>query len=177
MTTATSNLYEIMFLIGQGTAARLAEVLDHINTLFERSEFEVVAMQKWDERRMAYEIDKQKRGVYLLSYVQTEPGNIASFERDCNLSEEIMRVIVLRADHMTVEEAQAFDQRDELAVEAKLRADTAREEAEQSKTSATLGAPPKEEAAPAPVAEEASEPAEPATAEAEAGETAEETSA
>lgn len=156
MTTATNHLYEIMFLIGQGTAARLAEVLEHINTLFERSEFELVAMKKWDERRMAYEIDKQKRGVYLLAYVNAEPGTIAGFERDCNLSEEIMRVLILRADHLTIEEVQSLDARDELAVEARLRAETAREEAEQSKSAATIGAPPREEDAHAP---EASAPA------------------
>lgn len=160
MTTATSHLYEIMILIGQGTAARLSEVLDHINTLFERSKLEVVSMQKWDERRLAYEINKQKRGVYLLAYVNGEPESIAGFERDCNLSEEIMRALVLRADHLTLEEAQAFDRRDDLQVEAKMRAETAREEEEKAKSSgAVLGAPPTEEEAKAAEATDAEAPA------------------
>jgi len=147
MTTATSHLYEIMILIGQGTAARLSEVLEHINTLFERSNLEVVSMQKWDERRLAYEINKQKRGVYLLAYVNGEPGSIAGFERDCNLSEEILRALILRADHLTEEEAKAFDRRDDLQVEAKMRAETAREEEEKAKSSgAMLGAPPTDDA-------------------------------
>ena len=148
MTTATTHMYEIMFLIGQGTAARLGEVIEHINTIFERSSIEVVSMQKWDERRLAYEMDKQKRGVYLLAYVNAEPGNIAGFERDCNLSEQIMRVLVLRADHLTLEEAQAFDRREDLMAEAKLRAETAEAESEQTRKTATLGAPaPEAEAA------------------------------
>ena len=147
MTTATTHMYEIMFLIGQGTAARLGEVIEHINTIFERSSIEIVSMQKWDERRLAYEIDKQKRGVYLLAYVNAEPGNIAGFERDCNLSEQIMRVLVLRADHMTVEEAQAFDRREDLMAEARLRAETAQAEQEQTRKTATLGAPEPEAAA------------------------------
>ncbi len=141
MTTATTHMYEIMFLIGQGTAARLGEVIEHINTIFERSNIEIISMQKWDERRLAYEMDKQKRGVYLLAYVNAEPGNIAGFERDCNLSEQIMRVLVLRADHLTLEEAQAFDRREDLMAEAKLRAETAEAESEQTRKTATLGAP------------------------------------
>jgi small subunit ribosomal protein S6 len=141
MTTATTHMYEIMFLISQGTAARFGEVIEHINTIFERSSIELVSMQKWDERRLAYEMDKQKRGVYLLAYVNAEPGSIASFERDCNLSEQIMRVLVLRADHLTIEEAQAFDRREDLMAEAKLRAETAEAEQEQTRKTATLGAP------------------------------------
>jgi small subunit ribosomal protein S6 len=145
MATATTAMYEVMFLIGQGTAARLSEVLEHVQTIFERSSLEVLAMQKWDERRLAYEIDKQKRGVYILAYVSADPQKIAGFERDCNLAEDIMRTLILRADHLTEDEARAFDRRDELVSEAKMRAESAREEEERSSAGATLGAPPRDE--------------------------------
>lgn len=154
MATATTHIYEVMFLIGQGTASRLSEVLDHIQNLFERSSLEVISMQKWDERRLAFEIDKQKRGVYLLAYVNGDPQKIAGFERDCNLSEDILRTLILRADHLTEDEAKAFDRREDLLTEAKLRAQTARDEEERSASGATLGAPPKDEEAPVEAAAE-----------------------
>ncbi|GAB4383517.1 MAG: hypothetical protein Kow0022_03560 [Phycisphaerales bacterium] len=141
MPTATANLYEIMFLISQATASNLSGVLEHINHLIERAEGEVVAMQKWDERRLAYEIDKQKRGLYLLAYVKMTGEAVAGFERDCNLSELLLRTLVLRADHLSEEEAAAFDRRDDLAVEARMRAEAGQAQEEQSRTAATLGAP------------------------------------
>lgn len=145
MATATANLYEVMFLIGQSTAANLSGVLEHINHIVERAEGEVVAMQKWDERRLAYEIDKQKRGLYILLYVKLAGEAVASFERDCTLSEMILRTLIVRAEHMTDEEAAAFDRRDDLAVEAKMRAESGAGNEDQGRAMATLGAPAQDE--------------------------------
>ncbi|RMH10402.1 MAG: 30S ribosomal protein S6 [Planctomycetota bacterium] len=145
MATTTANLYEIMFLVGQATAANLTGVLEHINTLLERAGAETIAMQKWDERRLAYEIEKQKRGMFILTYAKLAPEAVAGLERDCNLSEQIMRVLILRADHLTEEEAAAFDRRDDLVAEAKMRAEAGEAESEQARAMATLGAPPQEE--------------------------------
>src|SRR5205823_5441403 len=86
--------------------------------------------RKWDERRLAYEIKKQKRGLYILAYFKAPGGSLSHIERDCNLSEKILRVLLLRADHLTVEEMQAADAREALDTEAKLRASQVREKAE-----------------------------------------------
>ncbi|MEM8757267.1 MAG: 30S ribosomal protein S6 [Planctomycetota bacterium] len=142
MTEKKIGTYEAMFLISQAQAAEFGATLEHINGLFERAGAEVVAMQKWDERRLAYEIDKQKRGVYILAYFRAETSTLAGFERDCNLSESILRVLVTKADHLTEEEIAANDGREELAVETKLRAEKAAERAEAgAAASVSLGAP------------------------------------
>ncbi|MEM0982644.1 MAG: 30S ribosomal protein S6 [Planctomycetota bacterium] len=134
------RLYEAVFLISQGVAADFNGVIDHINQIFERASAEVVAMKKWDERRLAYEIDKQKRGIYILAYLSAEPDAVAKIESDCNISEQIMRFMVIRADHMTLEEAQNEDDRQGLEAEAKLRAEKG-EESEQKSSGVRLGAP------------------------------------
>lgn len=139
-TTANAAMYEVMFLIGQGTASNLSGVLEHINHLFERAGAEVVAMRKWDERRLAYEIDKQKRGVYILAYVRIPADHVTTFERDCTLSELIMRVLVLRADHLTEDDVRTHDLRDELAAEAKMRAEAA-PTGDEGRAGVALGAP------------------------------------
>ncbi len=148
--TTTAN-YEAMFLISQGAATDLAGVVDHINHLFERAGATLIAMSKWDERRLAYEIDKQKRGVYLLVYFNAPRVAIQGFERDCNLSETLMRVLVLRADHLSIDEMKATDGREELVTEAKLRADKAAKATEKDE-SVSIGAPEAERAAQAAAA-------------------------
>lgn len=119
--------YEAMFLIGQAAAANLPEVLDHIKDIFGRAGAEVIAMKKWDERRLAFEIKKQKRGLYILTYFRAQNTAITGIERDVNLSEKILRVMILRADHLTEDEMRAADAREALETEAKMRARQAEE--------------------------------------------------
>jgi small subunit ribosomal protein S6 len=119
--------YEAMFLIGQAAAANLPEVLDHIKDIFSRAGAEVIAMKKWDERRLAYEIKKQKRGLYILTYFRAQNTAITGIERDVNLSEKVLRVMILRADHLTEDEMRAADAREALETEARMRARQAEE--------------------------------------------------
>ncbi len=134
--------YEAMFLIGQSTAADLGAVITHIDELLARAGAKLIAMAKWDERRLAYEIDKQKRGLYIIAYIEAPAQKISQLDRDCQLSETIMRLLLTRADHLTLEEMQAADGREALLSEAKLRADKANEAEEEGKdTGVRMGRP------------------------------------
>ncbi|GAB4546724.1 MAG: 30S ribosomal protein S6 [Phycisphaerales bacterium] len=113
--------YEAMFLISPTVAAEMENLLSEINAYFERIEAEVVAFSKWDERRLAYEIDKNKRGVYLLAYFTCDPVKVVELERLCNLSENILRTMITSAEHLTREEMQVVENRQEMAMEANLR--------------------------------------------------------
>jgi small subunit ribosomal protein S6 len=96
-------------------------------------------MKKWDERRLAYEVRGQKRGLYILAYFKAPGAQLSHIERDCNLSEKILRAMILRADHLSDEQMTAHDGRKELALEAKMRA-----ERPQGQVSETADAPPVE---------------------------------
>lgn len=115
--------YEAMFLLSQATAADLNSAVEHIKEILARGQAEIIAMRKWDERRLAFEVNGQKRGYYVLAYFSAPNDQLSHIERDCNLSEKIMRVLILRCDHMTMEQMQAADGRKDLEVEAKLRAE------------------------------------------------------
>lgn len=114
--------YECMFLISQGVAADFKAAIDHLRGIIEKHGGSIIAMKKWDERRLAYEIKKQKRGIYILSYFSMPNSSMGEFERSCNLSESIMRVLTVRADHLTLDEMKAADDAKGLETEAKLRA-------------------------------------------------------
>ena len=130
MAESRISAYEAMFVASQAEAADFSGLIDHINTLLERAGAELVAMQKWDERRLAFEIDKQRRAVFILTYFRSPTESIARLERDVRISERLLRALVVRADHLTEEEMLAFDAREELKTEAKLRAERAAKEAE-----------------------------------------------
>ncbi len=117
----TRNTYEGLFLFPQSAAASLKEAADHLESRLQRANAEVLSFAKWDERRLAYEIEGNKRGVYFLVYFKAEPSSIAGLERDCNLSEEIIRFLVTRADTIPSELIESADGRQKLVDEIRLR--------------------------------------------------------
>ncbi len=129
MSEVRENVYEALFLFPQSATSDMQGVIDHIGEIFRRAEAETLALKKWDERRMAYEIKKHKRGLYILGYIKCDRSKLVSIERDCNLSERILRTMVTRADHLTLEEIQALDERQSLQDEANLKASEKKEEA------------------------------------------------
>jgi len=155
MAEEKTGIYEATFLIGQAAAADLASAVDHVKEILSRASAEVLAMRKWDERRLAYEIEKQKRGVFILTYFKAPTSSITGLERDCNLSETIMRVMVLRADHLTDEEIASNDARQALDDEARLRSEETKRQAEAPEERVTVGAPTEERGDEAPSEEKA----------------------
>jgi len=98
------KLYEGMFLVDSARAADWDGVVSTIRNILERNEAEIVSLRKWDERKLAYEIDGKTRGTYILCYFRANGQRIRAIERDVQLSERIMRVLVLRAECMKQED-------------------------------------------------------------------------
>lgn len=114
------NQYEAMFLFDPTFATAFENCEGEVRRLMERAGGEIVFCRKWDERRLAYKVKGRKRGVYVLVFFKAQPDKIKSLERDVHISENVLRVLVLRADHVTPEmmeaaaEARGMDSTDEL---------------------------------------------------------------
>ncbi len=105
MDTAVKRLYEALFLVDSGQAASDWDgVTGAIKKVLDRAEAEVIEMNKWDERRLAYDVNKKSRGTYILVYFNCDTSKIGGIERDVQLSEAIVRVLVLRTDNMSKED-------------------------------------------------------------------------
>ena len=158
MSTAVKRLYEGMFLVDSNEAASDWQgVIDAIEKIFSRADAEVVSLKKWDDRRMTYQIKKKSRGTYILTYFNADPLKITSIERDVQLSEQILRVMVLTTDRMSQEDidrATPLDLVEKAEAEAKARAE-ADAKAKAEVVEAKAAEAPAEEASPV---EEAAEP-------------------
>ena len=121
MSEITINTYEAMFLFPQSATANLAEASDHVLAQLEKVGAEVMAFRKWDDRRLAFPIKGNKRGVFFLGYFKLAGDKMASLERNLLLSEELVRFLVTRADHLSVEQIEATEGRTDLAEEIKAR--------------------------------------------------------
>jgi single-strand DNA-binding protein len=96
-----------MFLFDPGFASDFSKVEREVGRIMERAQAEIIMCRKWDERKLAYEIKGRKRGCYVLTFFQVQSDNLAGIERDAQLSESILRALVLKADYMTEEDMQA----------------------------------------------------------------------
>jgi small subunit ribosomal protein S6 len=56
-----------------------------------------------------YELKGQKRGTYILVYFTAPGAAVSAIERDVNLSEEVLRVLVTKADHLNKEEMEKVE--------------------------------------------------------------------
>jgi len=92
--------YEAMFLIGPAATADNDSGVAICKQIIERHEGEILHIKKWDERKLAYEMGKNKRGTYVIAFFKAPGSAIGAIERDVNLSEEVLRVLVLDADHL-----------------------------------------------------------------------------
>ena len=110
------RIYEAMFLFDPSFAADMSKVEQEVDRLMKRAGAEIIMSNKWDERKLAYEIEGRKRGCYVLTFFRAEPEKIPSIERDVQLSESVLRVLILKRDYMTEDDMkQAYNLRSQPA--------------------------------------------------------------
>jgi len=97
------HYYEGMFLLDAGKGT-FEVTVDPLQKVLARSEVEVLMMKPWEELKLAYEIKDRKRGLYVLAYFKVDPTKVVEIEHDCQLSEEILRVLLIRKDSISDEE-------------------------------------------------------------------------
>lgn len=94
-----TNLYEAMFVVDAAKGGSdFGDVIRHIAGLLDRIDADVERIENWGERKLAYIIKRAKRGIYILVYFRADGSKIAELRRDIQLSEELLRALILRTD-------------------------------------------------------------------------------
>lgn len=95
--------YEVMFLFDTAAVRDWAGIEEEVKRLCGRIGAELLVCVKFDERKLAYEIARRKRGTYVLAYIDAPSERIGDLERDIQLSEVLLRGMVVRAEGLTEE--------------------------------------------------------------------------
>lgn len=142
MKTDTKRLYEGLFLVDSARAASDWEgTIGAVEKVLTRNGGEIVSLNKWDERKLAYEVEKKSRGTYILVYFNCDTQGISSIERGVQLSEQIMRVMILRTDRM---DAADIEKETPAALAVKAVEEAEKKAAEQAAAEAEKQAPQEE---------------------------------
>ena len=93
------SVYEGMFILDAGKYSRdPGGVAQQVTDLLQQFGGTVLASRLWDERKLAYPIKGHKKGVYWLTYFKMPGGNLTALERQCEITDDIIRKLVLKVD-------------------------------------------------------------------------------
>jgi len=91
--------YEGMFLVEPSLAAKHWDRVEtELRRILEKNNATVESFQKWGERKLAYPIERQKRGTYVLVYYWATGEQMNAIQTDIRLSEIILRSLILQTN-------------------------------------------------------------------------------
>lgn len=89
--------YETLFLEHPETSGqRAAEIEQRLRSVIASQGGNVLELQDWGLRELAYPIRHQKRGRYFLLRYECKPGVVEELERNLKLIDEILRYVTVR---------------------------------------------------------------------------------
>lgn len=92
--------YETMFILKPTlTEEETKAQIEVVKSNIEKNGGEIVACDDMGTRQLAYEIEKNKRGYYFVSYFKAPGSAILELERNYRINENILRFIFIKYEN------------------------------------------------------------------------------
>lgn len=100
-----SKVYECMFIFSPNSFARNpAAAAATVESLVADNGGKMLASRLWhDQHKMAYPINGHRKGAYWLCYFELESTNVTKFNRAVQLTDQILRHLVINVEPRLVE--------------------------------------------------------------------------
>ncbi|AFY74235.1 ribosomal protein S6 [Synechococcus sp. PCC 7502] len=110
-----SRLYETMYILRPDLNEQdLETAIAKYKTLLEEKGAEEISIQNRGKRRLAYEVKKNREGIYVQLNYTAPPVAVETLERTMKLSDEVIRFMTIK---VTPEQLAAADQPVEIVAE------------------------------------------------------------
>ena len=97
-------VYEGMFILDSNRFGRDHEAVSgQISTMVEKFGGEMLVSRLWEERRLAFPVKGQRKGTYWLTYFRLEGARLVELERQCQITDDILRVMFLKIEPRIVD--------------------------------------------------------------------------
>jgi len=91
--------YEIMYIIRPNIEEDAKKALvERFNGVLTENGAEIAEVKEWGKRRLAYEINDFREGIYMLLNVASTPEAVEEFGRLARINEDILRHIVVKEE-------------------------------------------------------------------------------
>lgn len=99
-----SNVYECLFILDSNRYARDPQaVAQGISDMVTNNDGEILVTRLWNEQKLAYPINGNRKGTYWLTYFSMEGTSLSAFERSCRLNDNVMRNLTIKIDPRLVD--------------------------------------------------------------------------
>jgi len=89
--------YEIMYIVRPDLEEEPRQnLIEELKEIFPKHDSEVLELDEWGLRELAYEIDNYTKGYYVVMHVNATQEARSEFERIIRMKEDIVRHIVVR---------------------------------------------------------------------------------
>ncbi|WAA09546.1 30S ribosomal protein S6 [Fervidibacillus albus] len=91
--------YEIMYIIRPNIEEEAKKALvERFDNILTDNGAEIIESKEWGKRRLAYEINDFREGIYHIVNVNATPESVQEFDRLARISEDIIRHLVVKED-------------------------------------------------------------------------------
>jgi len=95
----TAREYETIYVLRPNTTNdQVAEVNTKVKTIIESMGGKVIKVDNWGKRRLAYEVAKERKGIYLYWLFLATPGVVEEAERNLRMLDNVIRYLSVRVD-------------------------------------------------------------------------------
>ena len=93
------NKYEALYVINANVEDEpRAELIERVSGIVTANGGTVEKVDEWGRRRLAYPINYQNEGYYVLMTFQSEPTLPRELERNLQITEQVIRYLVTRVE-------------------------------------------------------------------------------
>jgi len=96
--------YETVFIARQDLSDKqTADLTEGFTKIINDNGGKVANTERWGLRTLAYKVNKNRKGHYVLFHIDSEHAAVAEMERNMRLSEDILRYMTVRIDEIPSE--------------------------------------------------------------------------
>jgi len=93
------RIYENLFIVKPDAAEEdIDSLIEQMSKNITTAGGTVDKVEKWGKRRLAYRVEKQREGYYVLLTFTTEPSVVREFERRMRVQDSVIKFLTVRID-------------------------------------------------------------------------------
>lgn len=102
--------YEVAVLYHPDLEVDLTKAEERVHKIFTDNKGKVTGTDNWGKKKLAYPIAKNEHAVYVFYAVELDPKTIGKIESTLNITDEVLRYLIVRIDQKELAKAERAKQ-------------------------------------------------------------------